>query len=111
MRCNRFIYSRDRSPCCRAQALLVRSRDGGFVSRNCLKCGRPHYVSVPQLPELRCDTCSAHLRIGKVDGTNYHYICDKCPRQWKLAEVLPLWSEMFAFSGLAAYGDDVHEFQ
>jgi DNA-directed RNA polymerase subunit RPC12/RpoP len=105
MRSKRFLCSSARSTCCGHAALLVRSRAGGFVSRNCLKCGKPDYVSVGQLPELSCDFCNSTLQIRKLDGVNYHYVCDSCGRRWQLASVLPDWSELFEYSGLAAHGD------
>ncbi len=45
MRSKRFLYSTVNSRCCGNKALLVRSRSGGFVSRNSLKCGKPDYVN------------------------------------------------------------------
>lgn len=105
MKSKRFLYSSVLSPCCDYKALLVQSRSGGFVSQNCLKCGKPHYVNIKQLPELICDFCNATLDITKLDGINYHYVCKSCNRSWQLASMLPDWSELFEFSGLAAHGD------
>jgi hypothetical protein len=105
MRSLRFIYSSVPSKCCDYRALLVQSRDGGFVSRNCLKCGKPGYVNQSQLPDLTCDFCASSLHIQKLDGTNYHYVCSSCDRYWMLANVLPHWTDLFEYSGLAAHGD------
>lgn len=107
MRTLRFLYSTASSPCCDYKALLVRSRSGGFVSRNCLKCGTSHYVNSSQLPELVCDFCENELRVRKSDGKNYHYVCDTCDLAWQLAGVVPDWRELFEYSGLAAPGDPV----
>lgn len=107
MKAKRFLYSSALSPCCSYKALLVQSRAGGFVSRDCLKCGKSHYVNVTQLPELVCEFCDAKLDVRKSDGTNYHYVCDSCNRRWQLASILPDWSELFEFSGLPAHGDNV----
>src|SRR5688572_2041781 len=100
MKTKRFLYSPALSPCCGQKALLVQSRAGGFVSRNCIKCGRSHYVNAQQLPELDCEFCNATLQVRKSDGVNYHYVCDSCARQWHLASMLPDWSELFEYSGL-----------
>lgn len=105
MRSPRFLYSKTNSQCCRHSALLVRSRAGGFISRNCLKCGAPSYVTPSDLPDLRCDHSGRVLDVKKVDGTNYFYVCDQCEKHWQLGSVLPDWSELFAYSGLAAHGD------
>lgn len=107
MRTLRFLYSSALSPCCNYKALLVKSREGGFISRNCLKCGKPHYVNVRQLPELVCDFCENTLRIRRLRDKNYHYICDSCELDWELPGVLPGWSELFQYSGLAAPGDPI----
>jgi len=107
MKTKRFLHSSASSPCCDYKALLVESRAGGFVSRNCLKCGKSHYVNVDQLPELVCEFCDSPLHVRKFDGTNYHYVCDSCSRHWHLGSALPAWSELFQYSGLAAHGDGV----
>src|ERR1700722_15201037 len=112
MKAPRFIYSAGNSPCCEYKALLVRSRDGGFVSRNCLKCGKPWYVKLNHLPTLDCEICVisrkviASLKPEQLDGENYFYRCWKCGAKWKVADYLPAWSELFEYSGLAAPGDD-----
>jgi hypothetical protein len=76
------------------------------VARDCLKCGSSHYVNVAQLPELVCELCNGSLQVQKSDGVNYHYVCQPCDRRWHLASMLPKWSELFEYSGLAAHGDD-----
>jgi ribosomal protein S27E len=48
--------------------LLVKRRDSGFVSQNCLKCGKPAYVDESALPELECDMCAARLTVKKSTG-------------------------------------------
>lgn len=109
MRTLRFLYSSDLSRCCNYEALLVQSRRGGLVSRNCLKCGKPDSVNASQLPELVCDFCDTTLYVRKSDGANYHYVCDSCELEWKLASVLPDWSELFEYSGFAAYGKTISD--
>jgi hypothetical protein len=105
LKTKRFLYSSVPSDCCQYKALLVLSREGGFISQNCLKCGKSDYVNPSQMPELNCEFCDAVLHVSKADGTNYHYVCDSCGRQWHLGSVLPDWSELFQYSGLAAHGD------
>lgn len=105
MRAPRFLYSRNPSACCRKRALIVQSRAGGFVSKNCLKCGKPDYVSVGELPDCDCDICGRRLRVEKVDGQNYFYVCARCDRNWKVGDNVPPWDELFEYSGLAAGGE------
>lgn len=105
MKSLRFLYSTKLSRCCRQRALLVRSRAGGLVSQNCLKCGKPEYADESALPELMCDMCESQLTVEKLDKKNYFYVCARCNRNWLLANSLPHWSELFQYSGLAAGGD------
>jgi hypothetical protein len=108
MKSERFIYSKTPSRCCGERALLVRSRAGGFVSRNCLKCGKSDYVTKFDLPDMLCDHCGQQLEICTTDsagGRNYSYNCSKCDHRWVLADVIPHWAELFTYSGLAAAGD------
>jgi len=105
MRSKRFLYSKKPSKCCGYQSLIVKSRDGGFISQNCLQCGKPDFISPENLPELLCDFCESDLLVTKLDKKNYFYACDKCKRNWKLADIVPHWAELFEKSGLAAHGD------
>ena len=111
MRTLRFLYSSALSPCCNYNALLVQSRARGFVSRNCLKCGKPHYVNIAQLPKLDCDVCGNTLRVRTLRDKNYHYTCDSCNLDWQLGSVLPDWSDLFEYSGLAAPGDPITQWE
>jgi hypothetical protein len=105
MKAPRLIYSTESSKCCKGRALLVRSRDGGFVSRNCVRCGKPDYALQHHLPDLQCELCSSAMVIVKLDGKNYFYKCGKCGLAWKLADALPDWSDLFQCFGLVAPGD------
>ena len=99
------LISSQLSPCCGSEAKIVRSRQGGFVSRNCLKCGAPHYLKESQIPIIYCRSCNTPMRIDKLDGTNYFYECPICKQYHKIADIVPPWNEEFRYSGLAAYGE------
>lgn len=105
MKAPRFLYSKTPSGCCDAKALVVRSRQGGFISQNCLKCGSSGYISAHELPDLECDSCGRILAIKNLDGQNYFYVCEHCGRHWKIGDTVPHWSELFAYSGLAVDSD------
>jgi hypothetical protein len=83
----------------------VRSRDGGFVTRNCLRCEASDYVGLDQLPELTCEWCGKRLQKEVHNNKNYWYKYSNCGRQWELASVLPHWSDLFSYRGIAAPGD------
>jgi hypothetical protein len=95
------LYAKGTSRCCNARMRLVRSRAGGFVARDCECCGRSYYVGWGHLPDLSCGLCGRQLVVRMSDGKNYYYACGHCNTAWKLASILPHWSEHFAYCGLA----------
>jgi len=106
----RLILSLSRSTCCVAEELLVRSRSGSFVARDCLACGaRADYAHLEQIPDLDCEGCAAHRRTGTavpiMKHNNYWYRCEGCRREWEIGSIVPEWSDAFQYSGLAAPGD------
>jgi len=101
------LYSKQTSECCGARARIVRSRDGGMVSQNCTRCGKPNYVRPADFPPVQCAACGTLLVIKKQDGTNYYFVCAKCNTQAKIADLVPDWSDLFVRHGLAAFGDDI----
>lgn len=105
MRSKRFLYSEEPSKCCKSKTILVRSMSGGYVTRNCLKCGKPATVSIEQLPDLDCDFCGNKLEVQVLEK-NYFYVCAKCDKKWKLADVLPDWFELFEYSGISVPRED-----
>jgi predicted RNA-binding Zn-ribbon protein involved in translation (DUF1610 family) len=108
MKSERPLFSKDRSRCCGYPARLVKSRDGGFVSQNCTKCGKSNWVNKSQLPDLKCPRCDLQMKIETEDSRgrkSFSYLCPKCGQRQVLSEMLPIWSELFRYSGLAAYGD------
>ena len=107
---NRLILSLTISTCCRDTEMLVLSRVGGFVSRDCLNCGlRSSYLRLAQIPDLDCADCLRFNRLGTVEPLlkerNYWYRCTGCRREWKIADIVPPWSEALGYAGLAAPGD------
>lgn len=105
-----LILSLTTSKCCGDKELLVRSRPGGFVTRDCLNCGsRANYVSLTQIPDLDCAGCLKFNRPGTVEPElkeqNYWYRCTGCGRESEIADIVPVWSEAFEYAGLAAPGD------
>ena len=95
------------SKCSNAPSLLVASRHGGFIAQDCLACGtRSEYVHEQEIPDLECTGCRLPRGIEpKVIDKNYWYECTRCRRQWMIAEIVPVWSELFEYSGLSAPGD------
>src|SRR5688572_22005553 len=102
MRARRLIFSAKPSRCCGCRSVFVRSRDDGFVTRGCLKCGKTDPVKECEIPSLACEHCDLpkeSITVSVIDK-RYVYRCDECGRQWQLAEVLPHWAELFQYCGL-----------
>jgi hypothetical protein len=106
MKAKKFLLSKDTSSCCSCNSIIVKSREGGFVSQNCLKCGKPNYIHEISLPDLKCEFCESILKKDLIDK-NYYYVCDKCNKKWKLSEEVPYWKDIFEYSGLGIQDDFV----
>lgn len=100
------LYSKSSSACHGARCLIVCSRDGGFVSQNCVECGKPYYILPPDFPDVACPFCGVNLVVRKTDGHNYHFECVQCKKSVMIARVVPDWSDHFRYEGLAAFGDE-----
>ena len=88
---------------CGKEAHIVFSREGGLISRDCLMCGKSNYVNARQIPKVPSELCQISLEIKK--WQNYFYKCPHCKNHNVIAEIVPMWSEEFRYSGLAAHGD------
>jgi len=102
-----YFYAKELSECCGARSMIVRSREGGFVTKNCIACGTPSYIKADDFPDIRCNVCQKLYVIQKHDGTNYYFVCTTCDAAAKVADVVPEWSEKFRRHGIAAFGDDL----
>jgi DNA-directed RNA polymerase subunit RPC12/RpoP len=104
MKAARLLDSVGSSKCHNAKLLLVLSRRGGYVAKDCLVCGKSNPVRLLDLPDLQCEHCNGQLAARVVDK-NYWYKCGQCGHEWEFASVLPEWSDLFPYWGLAAPGD------
>lgn len=104
-----YIVALTNSECCNKPQLLVKSRNGGFVSRNCLKCGKSARINGKQMPDLDCEGCAQFRRhrtvaVELMEG-DFWYGCEACRRKWQVSEIIPRWEDLFDYNGLAAPGD------
>lgn len=88
-----------KSYCHQRPSLIVRSREGGFVTQNCVECGRPRALPFSELPGLQCALCKKDLRPYIDEDNNYAYQCPKCEETWVLADLVPKWDERFDYHG------------
>ncbi|RYZ76532.1 MAG: DUF3553 domain-containing protein, partial [Proteobacteria bacterium] len=75
---------------CRGKAMLVISRQGGFVSADCIQCGKANTVKVEDLPPFPCPQCRS-LTTPCRKEKNYAYQCEFCTFercQFKLPKTL-----------------------
>ena len=97
------LYVDRKSNCCGKAQILVLSRPGGFIAKNCSDCGIPRKVGLNELPPLRCDECDRVMDVPPPDkeDKNYYYSCSECGIGFHLFTRLPTWSELFDYCGLA----------
>lgn len=93
------------SYCHQSPSLIVRSREGGFVTQNCLVCGTPRTLSVSELPELLCGKCEKPLFRFINTFKNYAYACVICGTSFELAAIVPSWEERFDYDGFGLDSD------
>ena len=92
------------SPCHSKPSLIVRSREGGFLTQNCVECGGPRNLPFVDLPRLKC-TCGGELDAFVAASKNYAYRCSTCSRSVELPELAPKWDERFEYHGFGLDSD------
>jgi DNA-directed RNA polymerase subunit RPC12/RpoP len=98
-----ILNGRFASGCCGKPTIIVRSRQGGFVTQNCSRCGKSNSVSLSELPSLKCTKCRRAL--VSITRKNYFYQCLKCDLEWELPLLVPHWSELFDECGFYVESD------
>ena len=96
------LLATTKSRCCHSDEQIVLSRKGGYVTKNCLSCGRPSAIGLGQLPQLECVFCKRQMRIGKNDCGNYTYRCVSCQLNWPVHSLVPRFDNAgFVYDGFA----------
>lgn len=98
-----IIYTSEPSPCCEVAQIVLRSREGGFITQNCQQCGKPSSVRLSDLPP-NCPICGSNAKQVMIDR-NYGYDCPKCGK-YEVGSIVPHWSEEFGYDGFAIPGVD-----
>lgn len=86
------------SKCCGARIVLVQSLEGGFVTRNCSKCGHYEMLTTPMFRGLHlwvaCPECNRPMDAATLPDSNYGYECTVCDIGIRLADLLPKWTDL-----------------
>ncbi|PKN99563.1 MAG: hypothetical protein CVU42_07570 [Chloroflexi bacterium HGW-Chloroflexi-4] len=99
------LLSKSLSSCCHAPQMIVQSRQGGFISQDCEKCGKPSFISENELPDLICKKCKCKLIVGKNYRKNYIYTCPGCKSEFFVWDLVPNWQKYFDENGLGLFSD------
>lgn len=79
--------------------VLVQSMEGGFVTANCIQCGKSDTLSQDEFKKLAvlvaCPECRKAMRADYVPDSskNYGYCCESCSVYIWLADLLPHWED------------------
>jgi hypothetical protein len=87
---------------CNSSAIFVRSRVGGFITKNCIRCQKSDYAHKEDFPLVEC--CGRQWTVILIDK-NYHYQCGICGRTIMVADIVQRWWELFPYDPLIAPGD------
>src|SRR5437867_2133242 len=98
MNTTKHLYG-TRSGCCSSQSLIVRSREGGFVTQNCTNCGKPRSIRAHELPEETCGSCNRALEVYRNQNKNFAYRCKSCGVAHEVASIVPSWEQVFDYHG------------
>jgi len=87
-------YGNFPSPCHGVPTVIVKSKNGGYVTQNCTQCGDADHVDIPALPlYFHCPVCDTPVE--RVKRTKSVYECRHCKIKWELHTLVPEWSSLF----------------
>ena len=93
------VLGRSISDCCGEPTLLVQSMEGGFVTRNCSRCGQ--YTTLPERVFkneidlwVACPKCKGRMKPEVLPDKNYGFVCTPCDICIKLSDLLPRWEDL-----------------
>ncbi len=83
---------------CDEPMVLVQSMRGGFVTKNCAKCGNSRKLADSEFRALNiciaCPQCKSRMEATRAFSGNYAFRCDRCDRGIKLADLLPSFRDI-----------------
>ncbi len=88
-----IYYSKFPSLCHNASVVIVKSKNGEYVTQNCTKCGNADPLDISGVPTFYCPVCNKPVE--RVKRTKSLYDCRHCKIKWELATIVPDWKELF----------------
>jgi hypothetical protein len=73
--------------------VIVKSKNGSYVTQNCSQCGTAEPVDVETLPTIYCILCNKPVE--RVKRTKSVFECRHCKIKWEFATLVPDWKELF----------------
>jgi predicted RNA-binding Zn-ribbon protein involved in translation (DUF1610 family) len=101
------LYSARKCPECGRDCVIVQSRAGGLVTRNCKDGHQAQPVRLSDLPRLKCANCKVDMIIDTIDK-NYVYKCPTCGRTATVHSLVPPWQQNFDFQGFGGPDFEMH---
>ncbi len=92
------IQGGSKSKCCNKPTLLTQLLPGGFVTKDCSKCGNPEFLSKTEFFHeidlwVSCPKCRQRMAQAMIKS-NYGYECKHCEMGIWLAALLPRWEDI-----------------
>ena len=89
-----IYYGKRTSTCHGKPTVIVKSKQGEYVTANCTKCGDADHVDIEALPDyFFCPVCDKPVE--RVKRTKSMFECKRCQIKWELHTIVPEWKELF----------------
>lgn len=88
-----IYYSKYPSPCHNAGMVIVKNKNGPYVSQNCSECGEQQPLDIESLPTFYCPVCDKPVE--RVKRTKSMYDCPRCKIKWEWTTIVPAWQELY----------------
>jgi hypothetical protein len=99
------------SPCHHSLSHIVRSREGGFVTQNCISCGTPRTRPADEILTISCPNCGTQFDKIFNANKNYAHSCHRCHFTKELAAIVPHWSDCFEYHGFGLDSDYENDYR
>ena len=89
-------------------SLIILSREGGFVTQNCVETGHARAIHLHELPQVDCAKCKVVMQpFTNSETKNYAYRWPKCGLAVEVRAIVPHWRDQFEYFGYALDSDHI----